>query len=62
LGLRNFVLVKLANLELYLVRMGRERSKVVKDEQFDDFKHVCIQWWVLVKKGARNDRKLYHDC
>ncbi len=54
--------MKLANLELYLVRMGRERSKVVKDEQFDDFKHVCIQWWVLVKKGARNDRKLYQDC
>jgi hypothetical protein len=53
LGLRNFVLVKLANLELYLVRMGRERSKVVKDEQFDDFKHVCIQWWVLVKKESK---------
>jgi hypothetical protein len=27
-----------------------------------NFRYLHIQWWVLVKKGTRNDRKLYHDC
>ncbi len=55
--------MRLTNLELYLVWMGRGESEVVKHEQFDNFKHdVHIQWWVLVKRRTRNDRKLYHDC
>jgi threonine/homoserine/homoserine lactone efflux protein len=62
LGLGNFVLVRLANPKLYLVWMGKVESKVVKDEHCKNFKHFHIQWWVLVKKGTKNDRELYWDC
>jgi hypothetical protein len=48
-------MVKLANLELYHVQMGRVRNE---DDQYDNFKHVHIQGWVQLKKGAKNDRKL----
>jgi hypothetical protein len=51
-------MVRLANLELYHVWMWRAKNDVVKDDQYDNFKHVHIQWWVQLKKGARNDRKL----
>ncbi len=37
-------------------------SDIVKDGQSKKFKHVHIQWWVLVKKGTNNDRELYQDC
>ncbi len=33
----------------------------MKDEQSNHFKHLHIQWWVLVKKGAKNDKQLYQD-
>jgi hypothetical protein len=49
----------LANLELYHVWMRRADNEVVKDEHFENFKHLHIQWWVPMKKGAKNDRKLY---
>jgi hypothetical protein len=39
--------------------MGKAKSEVVKDEQVENFRHFQIQWWVPVKKGARNDRELY---
>jgi hypothetical protein len=39
--------------------MGRAESEVVKDEHLNVFRHLHTQWWVLVKKGTRNDRKLY---
>jgi hypothetical protein len=42
--------------------MGRMESDIVKDGQSKKFKHVHIQWWVLVKKGTNNDRELYQDC
>jgi hypothetical protein len=59
LGLGDFVLVKLLDLDLYLMWMGRAESDVVKDEHFKKIIYLDIQWWVLVKKGTRNDRKLY---
>jgi hypothetical protein len=31
----------------------------MKDEQFENFRHIHIQWWVLVKKKVKNDRELY---
>jgi hypothetical protein len=34
--------------------MGRTKIDV-KDEQSENFKYVHIQWWVLVKKRAKND-------
>jgi hypothetical protein len=42
--------------------MGKVENEVVKDEHFENFRHFHIQWWVSVKKGARNDKELYHDC
>jgi hypothetical protein len=35
LGLGDFVLVRIANLKLYHVWMGRVENEVVKDEQFE---------------------------
>jgi hypothetical protein len=61
-SLGDFVLVKPRDLELYRVWIGRVESEVVKDEQFENFRYLHIQWWVLLKKGTRNDRELYHDC
>jgi len=53
LGLLGFVLVRLGDPKLYLVWMGKAKNEVVKNEQFDNFRHVHIQWWVLVKKVQR---------
>ncbi len=43
LGLGDFVLVRLVDLELCPMWMGRAKSEVVKDENFDNFGHVHIQ-------------------
>jgi hypothetical protein len=53
LGLLGFVLVRLGDPKFNLVWMGKAKSEVVKNEQFDNFRHVHIQWWVLVKKVQR---------
>jgi hypothetical protein len=42
LGLGDFVLVKLADPKLYHVWMDRVESKVVKDEQTENFRHFHI--------------------
>ncbi len=62
LGLGDFIPVRLANLELYLVWMERTKNEIMKDEEFANFKHVHIQWFVPMKKGARNEKKLYLNC
>jgi hypothetical protein len=56
LGLGDFVLVRLVDLDLCPMWMGRIESEVVKDEEFDNFGHVHIQCWVPMRKRARNDR------
>ncbi len=33
--------------------IGSGKTDVVKDEQFENFRHVHIQWWVLMKKEQR---------
>jgi hypothetical protein len=38
--------------------MERAEREVVKDEQFDNFKHVHIQWWVPIKKR----KEIIHHC
>jgi hypothetical protein len=48
--------VRHTNPKLYVVWMGRAKSEVVKDEQFENFRQLHIQWWVFIKKGTRNDR------
>jgi hypothetical protein len=42
--------------------MGRAKSDVVKDEQNENYREVYVQWWVLVKKGAKTDEELCHNC
>jgi len=34
----------------------------MKDEKFANFKHVHIQWFVPMKKGARNEKNIYQNC
>jgi hypothetical protein len=38
--------------------MGKANNKVVKDEHSKKIRRLHTQWWVVVKKGGRNDRKL----
>ncbi len=42
--------------------MGRAKSDVVRDQKNENYKKVYVQWWVLVKKGPKNDEELYHNC
>ncbi len=58
----NFVLVQLLNPIVYPVRMGRVGSHVVKYQENENYRKVYVQWWVLLKKGAKNDEELYHNC
>jgi hypothetical protein len=62
LGLGDFVLVRLEDLELYLMWMEKVENEVVKDKHYEFFFKLHIQWWVPVKKRARNDKELYQDC
>jgi hypothetical protein len=41
--------------------MGRVKSDVVRNQKNENYRKVYVQWWVLVKKGAKND-ELYHNC
>jgi hypothetical protein len=42
--------------------MGRAESDVVRDQKNENYRKVYVQWWVPVKKGAKNDEELYHNC
>jgi hypothetical protein len=52
-------MVKLANLELYLVWMGRVESEVVKLKHSENFKHFSCSMVGAYEK--KNDRKLCQD-
>ncbi len=56
----NFVLVKPLDPILYLVWMGRAKSDVERDQENENYRKVYVQWWVVVRKGAKNDEELYH--
>jgi hypothetical protein len=43
------------------VWMGRVESDVVRDQENENYRKVYVQWWVLVRKGAKNDEELYHN-
>jgi hypothetical protein len=47
--------------DLRISSNGRVESEVVKVEQPKNFRHLHIQWWMPMKKGTKNDRKLYQD-
>jgi hypothetical protein len=58
----NFVLVWPINPIVYHVQMGKVENDVVKHQNNKNYRKVHVQWWVLVKKGAKNDKELYHNC
>ncbi len=41
---------------------GRAESDVVRDQKNENYKKVYVQWWILVRKGAKNNEELYHNC
>jgi hypothetical protein len=43
--------------DLRIFSNGRVENEVMKDEQPRNFKHLHIQWWMPMKKGAKNDRE-----
>jgi hypothetical protein len=51
----DFILVKLHDLFLVPMWMGRTQCDVMKDEQNENFKMVKVQWWVPMKKGSKLD-------
>ncbi len=57
----NFVLVQPTYLIIYLVWMGRVENDVVRNEKNENYRKVYVQWWVPVRKGAKNDEELYHN-
>jgi hypothetical protein len=42
--------------------MGRAKSDVVRDQENENYTKVYVQWWVPMRKGAKNDEELYHNC
>jgi hypothetical protein len=57
----NFVLVWHEDPKVYPVWMGRGESDAVKDQENENYRKVYVQWWVLIKKGAKNDEELYNN-
>jgi hypothetical protein len=57
----NFVFVQPLDLTVYPMWMGRVESDVARDKKNENYK-VFVQWWVLVRKEAKNDEELYHNC
>jgi hypothetical protein len=58
----NCVLVWPTDPIIYLVWMGRVESYVVRDQNNENYRKVYVQWWVLMRMGAKNDEELYHNC
>jgi hypothetical protein len=42
--------------------MGRAESDAIKNQENENYRKVYVQWWVPVRKGAKNDEELYHNC
>jgi hypothetical protein len=42
--------------------MGKAKSDVVRDQKNENYRKVYVQWWVPMKKGAKNDEELFHNC
>ncbi len=57
----NCVLVWHVDPIVYLVWMGKVKSDVVRDQENENYRKVYVQWWVPVRKGAKNDEELYHN-
>jgi hypothetical protein len=58
----HLIFVRLVDFIVYPMWMGRAESDVVRDQENENYKNVYVQWWVPMKKGAKNDEELYHTC
>jgi len=36
---------------------GKGESDFVRDQENENYRKVYVQWWVLMRKGAKNDEK-----
>jgi hypothetical protein len=41
--------------------MGRAKNNVVKDQNNENYRKIHVQWWIPIRKGAKNDEELYHN-
>lgn len=41
--------------------MGRAKNDVVRELDYENYRKIHVQWWVLLKKGVKNDEELYCD-
>jgi hypothetical protein len=41
--------------------MGKAKSDVVRDQNNENYRMIYVQWWVPMRKGAKNDEDLYHN-
>jgi hypothetical protein len=41
--------------------MGKAKSDIIKDQENANHRKVHVQWWVLVRKGTKNDEELYYN-
>ncbi len=57
----NFVHVRPIDPTIYPVWMGRAKNDA-KDQKNENYRKVYVQWWVLVRKGVKNDEELCHNC
>ncbi len=55
LNVGDFVFMRLHDLDLVPLWMGKVEGDVIKDEKNEYFKMVRVQWWVLVKKRSNLD-------
>jgi hypothetical protein len=63
LNVGDFMLVRMHDLDLVPLWMGKVEGDVIKNEESEYFKMVRVQSWVLVKKGSNLDEQhMYEDC
>jgi hypothetical protein len=41
--------------------MGRDENDVVRDQESENYWNIYVQWWVLMRKGTKNDEELYYN-
>jgi hypothetical protein len=41
--------------------MRKAKSDVVKNQKNENYGKVYVQWWILMRKGVKNDEELYYN-
>jgi hypothetical protein len=42
--------------------MGRVESDIVRNQENENYRKAYVQWWDPMRKEAKNDEELYHNC